>query len=365
MLEPVDGQMGFAETLLQGLRETLGSASLDYARAPEQIPSGHETDVYALALRGGPAGCGGELILRHFRGHHAAHAASFEAAFHEGLRSQGFPAPRVVAARNEPPAFLLMERLPGRALGDGVELQEGLGARVAAMLGLLRLSVRLPDRLAETTASLLSRDPEPIVSAARARGLGAEALGFDRHLDALAEQVEGGGHLGLQAGLHWLREARPPEPERPAVCHGDLAPNLLIDEAGRVSAVIDWSSRFATLGDPAFEIANTRVMLQVPLPLPRGLQRASLAYQRALVRRYERALAARPRPSPERVRYYEAWRRFHCLLGAAEVWQACARGVPFPERPDPWSLPPVARRVAEDFQATTGVAVQLPPPPGS
>jgi aminoglycoside phosphotransferase (APT) family kinase protein len=348
--------------LLRALREETGCASIGYARAPARIPSGHETDVYALELLGGPAGFDGPLIARCFAERTPVHAASLEAAVHEGLLAQGFPVPRVLVARDTPPAFVLMERLPGRAMAGGIEFEQGPLERLKALTRLARLSVRLPRQLGDVTRRLLGLETEPLLRAMQARKLPRAVIGFDRHLESFADRVARAALHGYEAGLRWLQQVRPPDPERLAICHGDLAPNLLF-ERGRVSGVIDWSSAFTTLADPAFEIANTRMMLQVPLPVPGPLQGASDAYQRGLVRRYARALGPDWAPGPERLRYYEAWRCFLALLGAAELWRACAEGAPFPERPDPWSLPEIAARVAVAFRSRTGVAIDLPVPP--
>jgi aminoglycoside phosphotransferase (APT) family kinase protein len=288
--------------------------------------------------------------------------ASFEAAVHEGLHGQGFPVPRVLAARDGSPSFLLMERLPGRSLADGVEFGPDVRSRLMGMAAMTRLSLGLPERLGEVTGRLLALDPEPVVDALAARGLPAEAIGFGRHLTNLSDRVARTGLNGFEAGVHWLREARPAEPERRAICHGDLAPNLLL-EGGRVTGVIDWSPLFATVTDPAFEIANSRIMIQVPLPLPAGLLPLSRSYQRHLTRRYARALGPRWAPPAERLRYYEAWRCLLAVLGAAELWRARAAGAPPPARPDPWHLPLVAIRVAAAFRERTGVAIELPEPP--
>jgi aminoglycoside phosphotransferase (APT) family kinase protein len=348
--------------LLRALREETGCADVAYAHPPSRIPSGHETDVYALALRGGPAGFDGPLIARCLREATSSRAASLEAAVHEGLHAQGFPVPRVLVARDAAPAFVLMERLPGRSMAEGVELEQGPLERLGALANLARVSVRLPKLLGEVTRRLLDLETEPLLRAMEARKLPPEAIGFDRHLERFAERVECSALSGHEAGLRWLQQARPPDPERLAICHGDLAPNLLF-EGARVAGVIDWSSAFATLADPAFEIANTRIMLQVPLPVPRSLQWASEAYQRGLARRFASALGRGWTPDAARLRYYEAWRCFLALLGAAELWRACTQGAPVPERPDPWSIPEIATRVAAAFRTRTGVAIDLPPPP--
>jgi aminoglycoside phosphotransferase (APT) family kinase protein len=353
----------FPDALLAALREESRSPDLAYAQPPSPIEAGHETAVYALELRGGPPGFSGPLIARHIVRPGLARAASLEAAVHDGLRAQGFPAPRVLVARDATPACVVMERLPGRSLGEGAELGRGPAEDLAALVAMARLSWRLPSLLGVWTARLLALDAEPVQRALEARGLPPAAIRFERHLEAFAERVERAALRGFEAGLRWLREARPPEPERLCVCHGDLAANLMV-EGARVTGVIDWSSRFVTLGDPAFEIANTRVMLQVPLPLPGPLRRASDAYQGGLARRYARALGPAWSVAPERLRYYEAWRCFLALLGAAELWRARARGAPLPERKDPWSLPAIAAQTAANFRVRSGVAVELPAAPG-
>jgi hypothetical protein len=246
-----------------------------------------------------------------------------ECAIHEGLLCQGFPVPRVLVARDERPSFLVMERLPGVAAADGLEVESGLPARLLGLVRAARLSLGLPERLGELTARLLALDAQPILDALRARGLGPETIGFDRHLDDFAERVRAAELSGLEAGLAWLHRARPGDPEHRAICHGDLAPNMLFHER-RLTGVIDWSSDFVTIGE--FEIGNTRVMLQVPLPVPGPIRPVARAYQRWLVRRYVDAVGPARELSPERVRYYEAWRCFRALLGAAETWQTCAAG---------------------------------------
>ena len=66
MLVPMDDRHDFPMTLLRVLREEIGCPSLKYARTPVRIPSGHETDVYALELQSGPSGFDGPLIARCF-----------------------------------------------------------------------------------------------------------------------------------------------------------------------------------------------------------------------------------------------------------------------------------------------------------
>jgi hypothetical protein len=67
------------------------------------------------------------------------------------------------------------------------------------------------------------------------------------------------GLLGLQPGLDWLREHRPP-PGRPSILHLDFhLLNLLDDGAGGV-VVIDWTE--ADVGDRHADIGNTLLSLE-------------------------------------------------------------------------------------------------------
>ena len=56
----------------------------------------------------------------------------------------------------------------------------------------------------------------------------------------------------MEALAHWLIESLPPNPEQPAIVHGDFKLyNLMFDpgDPGRPVAVFDWE--MAALGDPS------------------------------------------------------------------------------------------------------------------
>ncbi len=354
---------GGATALLARLRALSGATGLAFVSGPTLIPSGHETEVYDLELSSAPSRWDGGLVLRLFAADAPSHAARFEAGVHEGLRAQGFPAPRIVAVGEDAPCFLLMERLPGRGLGDGLEVEEGVSSRLRTLAGAVRLAVGLPGRLGPVTRDLLALDPEPVLGALEARGVARERVGFDRQLEDLDRRIAARDELkGLVPGLDWLHRRRPDEPARLAVCHGDLTPNLIFDGA-RLSGVVDWSAAFVTVGDPAFELGNSAAMIQVPMPLPAPLRAIASAYQAWLVRAFLRAVGPVAEGLTERILYYETCRLLRALVGAAELWIECAGGAPFPERPDPWKVPAIALQVAERVRAHTGASLVLPEPP--
>jgi len=64
-------------------------------------------------------------------------------------------------------------------------------------------------------------------------------------------------HPGFEIGLRWLLSNLPRGSDEPAVCHGDYRiGNILWDDGGEISAVLDWERAWA--GDPMCDIAFTR-----------------------------------------------------------------------------------------------------------
>jgi aminoglycoside phosphotransferase (APT) family kinase protein len=60
----------------------------------------------------------------------------------------------------------------------------------------------------------------------------------------------------MDALADWLAERLPPDPERPAIVHGDYKlDNVMLDDAGRVVAVFDWE--MSALGDPLVDVGIT------------------------------------------------------------------------------------------------------------
>lgn len=78
---------------------------------------------------------------------------------------------------------------------------------------------------------------------------------FEEHLCAcVATSALAGDEAETLRAL--VRDAEPLlATARPVLCHGDLAtPNVLVDEGGRVTALLDWED--ALVGDPLFDVAG-------------------------------------------------------------------------------------------------------------
>jgi len=210
------------EHLLTFLRDTLRIPELAYAEPPVRLSGGYFTTVYALRLAGAAPPWSEPLILRVMPDHSEALLLRRERAVQNVVADLGFPAPRVLASSDGREtlghAFLLMERMPGRALLGGVELRWILTRGV-------RLLQTLPRITAETQARLHALDPEPLRRAMEAEGIPPQCAGVERWLNEIAATVERWSLDGLLPGLHWLIDRRPRELQR-------LGPQALSERRG-------------------------------------------------------------------------------------------------------------------------------------
>jgi len=292
------------EHLLTFLRDTLRIPELAYAEPPVRLSGGYFTTVYALRLAGAAPPWSEPLILRVMPDHSEALLLRRERAVQNVVADLGFPAPRVLASSDGREtlghAFLLMERMPGRALLGGVELRWILTRGV-------RLLQTLPRITAETQARLHALDPEPLRRAMEAEGIPPQCAGVERWLNEIAATVERWSLDGLLPGLHWLIDRRPRELQRQAICHGDLWAGNILVAGGRVTGVVDWS--LTAIADPAYDVGFTKAALEMaPIRGPAPVRRVVTLVGKYLARRFYERYRELREIDPEAVRYYEAMR---------------------------------------------------------
>jgi aminoglycoside phosphotransferase (APT) family kinase protein len=327
-----------ARGLLAHLRGVLGQPRLELDEAPAPLTGGFDTEIYTLRLREAPAGFTGPLVLRLLRRHHDPALVLREHAIQNAVAEQGYPAPRVVHASVDPApigaAFLLMTRLPGAPL---------IAARPIGMDG----------PLVDAQLRLHELDPVPLV-----RALG-DAITFEGYLARFQRRLEQAELQGLQGVARWLRERRPPAADPPVICHGDLHPQNVLVEGGRVSGVVDWTN--TVIADPAFDVASTRTILRfVPAelaPMPGPLRWLARVGQPILAARYVARYRRRRPIDAARLAYYEVAAILRALVRAGEVRRRTGHGSP----PGPLDRSPYAARLADHAARVTGVAVVLPP----
>ena len=325
-----------ARRLVAHLRDVLATPGLDLAEPPSGISGGFDTEIYALRLGGAPPAFSRPLVLRVLRPHHDPAMALREQATQNAVADLGYPAPRVLLAAADPAAlgapFLLMERLPGRALLETRAV--GMGAV-----------------LADLQLRLHALDPTPL-----ARALGPAGT-FDGYLDAFARRIERGKLNGLTPLLAWLRAHRPPEGPL-AICHGDFHPQNVLVERGVLTGVLDWPN--ALVADPAFDVASTLNILRfVPVGLtsmPRALRELARFLQPLLAWRYlTRYRRARP-IDDARLAYYQVAAALRALVRAGESRQRGGGSAP-----SGLDASPYAARLLAHACRVTGVGVTLGP----
>lgn len=334
-----------ASAFLDHFRAELHAPDLAYAAPPTAVSGGFDTRIFAIRLSGAPEPWSRPLILRVMNPAHDPARALRERAIQNALAAQGYPVPRVLAAcADRGPlgaGFLVMERAPGRPLLD-VRLR-GVSATLAA-----------------EHARLHALDAEPLLRALDDEGRAAggafdrSAVDYGGHLGALGRRVRRAGLTGLEPGLRWLLDRRPPGGPR-VVCHGDFHPQNLLAEGGRVTAVLDWPN--ALVAEPECDVAATLVILRVTpvelFPVPAVLRPLVAALRPIMLARYLACYRRTRALDAARLRYYEAAACMRGLVRAAEARVAGSANA--------LDASSFGERLAARFARTSGVPVALPP----
>jgi aminoglycoside phosphotransferase (APT) family kinase protein len=145
--------------------------------------------------------------------------------------------------------FMVMAQVPGQAPSDFPIYNESgflADAPIEYRRKAWRASIEALAKVAVVDASRFAFLDRPD------RG----ATGLDQHLGYVEEAFEaaheGDGHQGIERGLEWLRRNRPAA-SVDGLSWGDARlANVLIDDAGTVTALLDWDR--ASLGGPLVDL---------------------------------------------------------------------------------------------------------------
>lgn len=340
---PIDG------ALLAYLRKAFHGPELAFRSAPAAITGGYDTRIFAFQLDDAPEAFSGRLVIRIFQTASEASRAALEAAVQNALAAAGYPVPVVLNVCTDHSvlggAFTIMPFVPGRTL-------------LSDTVALARHGSRL---LANAHLQLHAIDAGPVLDRLEASGAVLPPMTLDALLSSLRASTETPGLEGLLEGLGWLETHRPRDPAVPSVLHLDFHPGNILIQCNRVTGVIDWPN--VGLGDPAADVATTRVLLTAgPLDVLGWARPPVNALRKWLAYRYTRAYRKRhplPRAS---LRYYEALRCFMAMLHASEIRVAVRAGGEGQSHGYAWGAPDQVRRMTALFNRATGVALRLPPP---
>lgn len=337
-----------AAALLEYLRGELGEPALRFAEAPTPVSGGFDTRIFAFRLAGAPPACSGPLILRLLAPHHDPVRAVRERVIQNALADLDYPAPRARWVSADASllggAFIVMERLRGRPL-----LEERFFNLSTVLVD---VQARLHDLDAEVLLRALEREGPP---------LSREVITFDAYLGQMEARIADGGLEGLQRAMSWLRERRPPEPGRRAICHGDFHPQNILSEGGVVTGVLDWPN--ALVADPAYDVASTRIILALtPIALsgvPAALRWVASFVRLMLVKRYLAGMRRRRPLDPAVLDYYEAASAMRGLVRTAEHRRRRASSAT-----SPLDASAFGDMLARHFARVTGILPMLPPRAG-
>ncbi len=346
--------------LLDYLRDSSATPQLDYAVAPEAIALGAETWVFGFELRDPPPALRGPLVLRLFPADADPEQARFEHVVQNAMAEEGYPAPRSLLVCSDlgilGGPFLVMERIVGKMMLDDLF---GGNLWLHAPRLVAEAVFRMPRAIARHQLELHAIDAAPLRRALEKAAVPKRLYTIEGWIDAMRERAQAWDLAGLSPGIAWLEANRPPDPNAPAICHGDfLPPNLLVGD-GELAGVIDWSH--LTLAHPEWDVANTRMRMAMnPLEAPRALQAIGALVRGRTTRVYERAYESQRPLDRGLLAYYEVLLSLWLLVMVGEHLRSG------PVEPDPgrspnlWLEPGAAEPLLRHCHALAGLALEPP-----
>jgi aminoglycoside phosphotransferase (APT) family kinase protein len=196
----------------------------------------------------------------------SAHAVEREYRLLCALHPRGFPVPRPLALCDDPQiigaVFYLMEEANGRAYANGTLPEFEPEQRR-----------RIYQQLVDTLADLHRIDP----ASAGLGDFGKPGNYFERQVARWSRQYRDSQTDDLpemERLIAYLPTSLPPQ-SRTSIVHGDYRiDNVLFDETGQLTAVLDWE--LATLGDPIADFSYLAMQWVMPADGGAGLGRIDL-----------------------------------------------------------------------------------------
>lgn len=234
--------------MLSLLRDLTGDSELGWREPPRSLIGGQWARIYAFRLRGSESPVPqGPLVLRLIPNHPDGQR---EFLVQSALANAGFPTPRVHFIGIWPSGewrYAITDRAPGRPLST------------PGLLGLRRVTLALADLM-----STLHKMPLTHIRTLMTEGMVAPAT-LTACLAEIGAYARSSGQESLIHGHDWLLANQPIEGPL-VICHGDVHPANALIEAGRVSALLDWSNvrlapaefdvSYVTLGSHASALAR-------------------------------------------------------------------------------------------------------------
>jgi aminoglycoside phosphotransferase (APT) family kinase protein len=347
--------------LLAYLRTIVGD-DVGFAEPPVRFGAGVESRVYGFRLTDNARELRGPLVVKVFGGAPDPTRARIESVICNTIADLGFPAPRVLhACADADPLgapFIIMERLPGDVM---LEPLTSTGTRARQIPALIHASIiRMPNVVAAVMARLHGVDADVVRRRLVDEGVDTSNFSLDARLSALRDRIDGASLGNLAAAVRWLEDARPDEGERPAICHGDLWHGNILERDGEVTGVLDWSAALVHIGDPAYDVGVTSIMLTASVPdVPRALRPLARWLQPRIAGRLVHAYARLMPLDRAAVGYYQL---LHCVEFLE--WMSRRRTdltLRSRDEPDLIDIPEQPREFIARFARATGITLTMPP----
>jgi aminoglycoside phosphotransferase (APT) family kinase protein len=335
---PGADETGLAE-VLAALHQAGVEGAVELESGPTRLVGGRSADIFRFRLTAGltALGDGRDLVLRLL----PPGAGSIgEGEMQREVAGLGFPAPKVLhigVLEHDPcRAYIIMDAVDGESLFDSV------GAR--------RSFREVPARLAELMLDLHRLDPAPVRRSLERIGAVARQNAQARALADIDASFRAIGHPADEQLRRWL-EQHQPAPENQVVCHGDLhALNVLVD--GTATAVIDWE--LAALGDAAYDVARTKLLLQaVPMAISKPIRPLVQRLGRGGARRFQTEYTRRSPIDAARLTWHEV---LHTTRMVGLLLSEGAAVGPGERVLDAWR--PTLPFLRSSVQRLTGVAIE-------
>jgi aminoglycoside phosphotransferase (APT) family kinase protein len=237
-----------AAKLLAYVRHELNDSGIEYESSLVPIHGGFETATYHFLLKGVHKELSRRLVLRLYPEFRDPIDAAWVSIVQNALAEQGHPVAKAHSICLDKSvlggAFFVMDFLAGEPM-------------VTAPLK------TIPALLARIHVDIHATDSEAVARTLGALGINENVYRLDRQFDSLHNNAS--ELPWICAGVDWLIENRPPEPERLVICHGDFHPMNILIQGDKVTGVVDWAGFL--IADPAYDIANTIWLLSVAYKL--------------------------------------------------------------------------------------------------
>jgi len=347
-----------ADSLLNYLRQHTGDDGLTYAQPPEVLAGGFDAAIFSFSLVTNQPSLSGPMVLRLFeRGRRPAMARK-ETAVQNVLAAMCYPAPDVRIEEQNPDilggAFLIMPRLPGRALAAAFERlsreKHGIPWIISTARQIMRETGEVWD---DAQARLHALDPDDFLARIEKAGLDLQAFDVDAELARFKSKIPPAHERAFAPGFAWLEHNKPPQATR-VICHGDLQPLNVLANDGKLSGVLDWGA--TVVAHPAVDYgAVVAIMATAPVPGPAIVRPLIRVLMNKLARDHARPYFARNQYGRASLRYFAA---YNCMAQLASV--AAPRG-PGATRGGAFRSATGVRNLIRGFHCYSGVRLKLSP----